>query len=168
MHNLDTAMADVRASVAELMAASERSAGPNWTKPSGPGKWSPAQIVEHVARAFETSADVAAGKPSMFPTMPRIVRPLARVAFFNRTLKSGKFPKAKTNPAMNPERGSATVDEARVRLNDAVAKFDAASRALVAQGRSMSHPIFGNVGVAEYAHFQAIHTRHHVKQMPTA
>ncbi len=69
---------------------------------------------------------------------------------------------------MNPERGSATVDQARVRLNDAVAKFDAASRALVAQGRSMSHPIFGNVGVADYAQFQALHTRHHCKQMPTA
>jgi len=168
MHNLDIAMADVRASVAELMAASERCAGPKWTMASAPGKWSPAQIVEHVSRAFETSADVAAGRPSKFPTLPRLARPLLRAAFFNRILKTGKFPKGKTNPAMNPERGSATVDEARVRLNDAVAMFDAASRALVAQGRPMSHPIFGKVGVADYAQFQALHTRHHCKQMPTS
>lgn len=92
--DLETALADHRAAVAALSAASEQS-GDRWLAPPSPGKWSPSQVVEHVARALEESGHVAAGRPSKFPS------------------------------------------------------------------------IFGRVTVADYARFQACHTRHHLKQMPS-
>jgi hypothetical protein len=165
MGNLESAMTDVHAAVAELIAASDRCQA-NWTAPAAPGKWSPSQIVEHVARALDESADVTAGKPTKFPKFPAIVRPLVRVVFFNRTVKKGTMPKAKTNPAMNPENGPATPTEGRARLNAAIARFDAASRALASQGKPLVHPIFGQVDIADHIRFQAIHARHHCKQMP--
>src|SRR5262245_7289575 len=118
MSNLDSAMGDVHTAVAELSAAGEHCGG-SWTTPRAQGKWSPSQIVEHVARAFDESADVALGKPTKFPTFPFFVQPLVRGVFFNRILKTGKMPKAKTNAAMNPDHGQATAAEGRVRLNEA-------------------------------------------------
>jgi hypothetical protein len=67
-----------------------------------PGKWSPSQIVEHVARMFEEAANVAAGRPSKFPTLPAILHPVVRI-FFRRSLKKAAFPKAKANKALDPQ-----------------------------------------------------------------
>lgn len=163
MSDIDTALADSRAAMETLMTAAERCAG--WATPRAPGKWSPSQIVEHVARALEESAHAAAGEPTRFPTFPAFVRPIVRVVFFNRTVRSGRFPNGRTNKAMNPEAGSATPAEARVRLEAAHAAFDRACRAC---GGRFDHSIFGSVIAADYARFQAMHTLHHARQIPRA
>lgn len=72
-----------------------------------------------VARVMEESADVVSGAPSSFPTFPAFLRPLVRGLFFNRVLKKGAFPKAKSSKAMDPDEGPATPAQARVRLEGA-------------------------------------------------
>src|SRR4030095_14187030 len=85
------------------------------TTPRAPGKWSPSQIVEHVAGGLEEGANVVSGAPSI-PMPPAFLRPLARL-FFNRILKKGVFPKGfKAHKALNPTSGPATPAEARVRV----------------------------------------------------
>lgn len=154
-----------RTAVSDLLAAAEQ-AGTGWTAPSAPGKWSPSQVVEHVARALEESANVVKGTPSNFPSFPSLLRPLVRTLFFNRVLKSGTFPKAKTNKALNPASGPATPAEARTRLEHALAAFDQACRTHTAGGRhTIVSTVFGTVSVADYAKFQELHTRHHCHQM---
>ena len=164
MADLNSVLAANRAAVNDLIAAAERSAA-SWTTPRAPGKWSPSQVVEHVARALEESANVVAGTPSKFPTLPRILRPVVRGLFFNRVLKKGAFPKAKTNRALDPASGPATPVEARGRLEGALARFDEASRAMAAAGQLVASTIFGTVSVQDYARFQELHTRHHGRQM---
>jgi hypothetical protein len=170
MSNLDALLAANRSAVDDLIEAGERSA-PNWNTPRAPGKWSPAQITEHVARSLEEGANVIAGRPSKLPTLPGFMRPLARW-FFNRVLRKGAFPKAKTNAAMNPERTSPAVPtnpaEARTRLNAALATFERECRARVAAGRPVESPAFGVVTVEDYARFNELHTRHHMMQIPRA
>ncbi len=78
----------------------------------------------------------------------------------------GAFPKARTNAALNPVSGSATPSEARVRLENALARFDRECRTCEATGRSVTSATFGVVSVADYARFLELHTRHHCKQMP--
>ena len=73
MPDLTTTLVGTRAAIDELIGAAE-SAGPTWTKASAPGKWSPSQIVEHVAIALEQSANVAAGTPPTFPNFPAFLR----------------------------------------------------------------------------------------------
>lgn len=163
MSTIDAALAESRAAMEELLVAAERCAG--WTTPRAPGKWSPSQIVEHVARAYEESAHAAKGEPTKFPTFPGFVRPLVRIVFFNRAVRSGKFPKGKTNKAMDPLAGSATPAEARSRLEAAHAAFDLACRTC---GGRFDHSIFGTVTAADYARFQAMHTLHHAQQIPRA
>lgn len=167
MADVNDVLAANRAAVSDLIAAAERSRA-TWTVPRAPGKWSPSQVVEHVALALEESANVVSGAPSKFPTLPAFVRPLVRSLFFNRVLKKNAFPKAKTNKALNPVGGPATPAQARVRVEGALARFDQECHARAASGQHVVSTIFGTVSVEDYARFQELHTRHHCKQMPGA
>jgi DinB superfamily len=167
MADVTPTLAANRDAIAELIAAAERSAGA-WTAPRAPGKWSPSQIVEHVARCLDESANVVSGAPSKFPSLPFFLRPVARGFLFNRVLRNSAFPKAKANKAMDPASGPATPAEARVRLEGALARFDRECRACAAGGGAVASATFGTVSVADYARFIEVHTRHHCKQMPGA
>jgi hypothetical protein len=168
---LEEVMADINAAlmaskeaIEQLIANGER-CGPAWAAPRAPGKWSPSQIVEHVARSLEESANMAAGRPSKFPRLPGLVHPLVRGLLFKRVLRKGAFPKAKTNKAMNPASGPATAAEGRARLETAHRKFDEACRQIASRGDRMRTTIFGAVPVEDYVRFMELHTRHHGKQM---
>jgi hypothetical protein len=164
MADVNTALAASKEAIEQLIVRGER-CGPAWAAPRAPGKWSPSQIVEHVARSLEESANMAAGRPSKFPTLPAIVHPIVRGLLFKRVLRKGTFPKAKTNKAMNPVNGPATAAEGRARIETAHDTFDAACRQLASRGERMRTTIFGVVPVADYIRFMELHTRHHGKQM---
>jgi hypothetical protein len=167
MADVNDALAANRDAVLDLVAAAERSAA-TWTTPRAPGKWSPSQVVEHVARGLEEAANVVSGAPSI-PMPPAFLRPLLRLFFFNRILKKGVFPKGfKAHKAMNPTSGPATPAEARVRLEGALARFDQECRRRVASGQHVVSTGFGTVSVEDLVRYNALHTRHHSKQMPGA
>jgi hypothetical protein len=161
----NTSLAGLRAAVTDLLAAADGAAA-SWTTPRAPGKWSPSQVVEHVARMMDESANVVTGAPSGFPKIPFFVRPILRFFFFRRTLRKNVFPTMKAIPAFDPASGSATPAAARVRLEGALKRFDQASRARAASGQDVKSTIFGHVPVAEFAKFQELHVRHHRLQMP--
>ena len=165
MPDVERSLVANREAIGELMTAAERCGG-GWTVPRAPGKWSPSQIVEHVARSLDESANVVSGTPSKFPNLPFFLRPVARGFLFNRVLRKGTFPKAKTNKAMNPASGPATPVEARARLEAAFARFDRECRACAQTAGIVASATFGRVSVADYARFTELHTRHHCKQMP--
>ena len=60
MADVNDALAANRAAVIDLVAAAERSAA-TWTTPRAPGKWSPSQVVEHVARGLDEAANIFSG-----------------------------------------------------------------------------------------------------------
>jgi hypothetical protein len=167
MSDIDVPLAGVRAAVADLVAAAE-GAGVTWAKPRAPGKWSPSQVVEHVARIMEESANVASGRPSKFPTIPFLLRPIVRVLVFKRTLWRNAFPKMKASAAFVPVAGSATPADARIRLQGALTSFDQACRARAASGQDVASTIFGTVQAVDFARFQELHVRHHILQMAGA
>jgi DinB superfamily len=164
MADINSALAACRTATNELIAAAERS-GPAWTVSPAPGKWSPSQIVEHVARTLEESANAAAGRPSKFPKLPALLHPIARGLLFNRILKKSEFPRGKTNKAMNPASGPATPADGRARLETAHGKFDEACRELASRGSAFRTTVFGTVRVEDYVRFMELHTRHHSKQV---
>lgn len=161
MGDISAALAANRAAVGEFAAAAEQ-AGSHWTVARAPGQWSPSQVVEHLARSFEESAHLVAGEPSKFPTIPSVLRPVVRGLFFNRILKKGAFPRAKTTKPLDPESGPPSPAAGRARLEEAVAKFERACRA---SGTTASSGIFGTVLVSDYVRFQELHTRHHQRQL---
>ena len=81
MADVNDVFAANRAAVLDLVAAAERSAA-TWTTPRAPGKWSPSQVVEHVAGGLEEAANALSGAPTI-PMPPAFLRPLLRL-YFNR------------------------------------------------------------------------------------
>lgn len=162
MADLNTALAASKDAIEQMILAGDR-CGPAWTAPRAPGKWSPSQIVEHVARSLEESANMAAGRASKFPRLPAMVHPIVRGLLFRRVLRKGEFPKARTNKAMDPAAGPATPVEGRARLETAHRQFDEACRQIASQGARMHTTIFGAVPVEDYVRFMELHTRHHGK-----
>ena len=165
MADINSALAGSRKAVDELLAKAEQN-GSAWTTPRAPGKWSPSQIVEHVARALEESAKAAHGETTLFPKLPVPLRPVVRLLLFKRVLRKGAFPKAKTNKPMDPASGPPTLTEGRARLERAHDRFDEACRKLSASGRPLSSTVFGNVTVEDYVRFMEFHTHHHRRQIP--
>ncbi|MEO8450645.1 MAG: DUF1569 domain-containing protein [Gemmatimonadota bacterium] len=134
--------------------------------PRAPVKWSPSQVVEHVARILDESANVAAGAPSKFPNMPFLIRPIIRSLMFRRILKKNAFPNLKAIKPLDPLSGSTVPAAARIRLQGALSGFDQAGRARDASGESLASSLFGAVSPTEFAKFQELHIRHHLLQMP--
>lgn len=165
MADFNDELAANRAAVIDLIAAAERSAA-TWTTPRAPGKWSPSQVVEHVARGLDEGANIASGAPSI-PMPPVVLRLVGRLIFY-WILKREAFPTGfKAHKAMNPASGPATPAEARVRLEAAFARFDQQCRRRAASGQHVVSYL-GTVSVEDFVRFNAIHTRHHCKQMPGA
>jgi len=159
---IDAALAANRDAVDELIRAGEQS-GAAWSTPRAPGKWSPSQIVEHVARGLDEGANIAAGRATL-PMPPAIVRLIAPF-MFKRVLRKAAFPKGfKAHKAMNPASGPATPAEGRIRLETAHQKFDEACRRIAADGRPITSA-FGSVPAQDFVRFNEIHTRHHIEQM---
>ncbi|MGZ3374658.1 MAG: DUF1569 domain-containing protein [Gemmatimonadaceae bacterium] len=163
--DLDVSLAGVHAATGALLATAD-GVGSFWKIPRAPGKWSPSQVVEHVARIMEESANVVAGVPSAFPTIPFLLRPIVRLLVFKRILRRKAFLKMKAAEAMDPPTGSATPKQARVRLEAVLRQFDQACRAREASGQGVASTIFGSVPVADFARFQELHVRHHHLQLP--
>jgi hypothetical protein len=166
MAAIDDVMRENYAAVEDLAAAGERCSA-TWTTPRAPGKWSPSQVVEHVARALEDSARALNGQPTRFPVFPAFLRPLIRVAFLRQVLKRGRFGRAKTNKAMDPESGPGTPVEGRVRLERAMREYDDACRSHAKTSPTFESTIFGTVSLVDYSRFQVLHTMHHRKQLPS-
>jgi len=167
MADVNDVLAANRAAVLDLVGAAERSAT-TWTTPRAPGKWSPSQIVEHVARGLEEAASIISGAPSIVPMPPAFLRPLVRL-YFNRILKKGVFPNGwKAAKVMDPASGPATPAEARVRLEGAFARFDQECRRRAGSSQHVVSTGFGIVSVEDLVRYNAMHTRHHCKQMPGA
>jgi hypothetical protein len=164
MQGLDDSLAEARAAV-EAMIQTVHATATQWAAPPAPGRWSPSQIVEHVALALEASADEIAGRPSRFPDLPRPIRFLARTFFFDRVLRTGAFPKGKTNPAMNPASGPPTPAAGVARLEAAWEQLSGTCTTAAAQNLQMTSTIFGRVGLVDYIRFQTQHTRHHHRQL---
>jgi Protein of unknown function (DUF1569) len=167
MADLNSALDNVRAAVGEFLAAAD-SASRVWTVPRAPGKWSPSQVVEHVARIMEESASVAAGLPSKFPTVPIFLRPITRLLVFKRILRRNSFLKMKTGEGFDPATGVATTADGHARVEAALKKFVEACRARADSGEKVASTLFGKVAVADFARFQELHVRHHREQLPDA
>ncbi|HUJ23958.1 MAG TPA: DinB family protein [Bryobacteraceae bacterium] len=164
MTDIDTALAANRDAVDQLIRAGEQS-GAAWSTPRAPGKWSPSQIVEHVARGLEESVNMATGRPSKVRMPPAVIRPIVRLLLFRRVLRKAAFPEGfQAQKVMNPASGPATPAEGRLRLETAHQNFEEVCRRIAADGRLM-RTIFGSVPVQDLVRFSELHTRHHRKQM---
>ncbi len=166
MTELETAIADNRGAVTEFIASARTLDDRQWATPRAEGAWTPGQIVEHLALAYEYSADVVKGT-AKGGSAPRLLRPLLRRFIVDSTLKAGRFTRKGRAPAMfQPSATPGSPDVLLPRLDAAVAAFEAAIRSGHPAARHVvMHPFFGKVPTIGYVRMQAIHARHHRLQL---
>lgn len=132
-----------------------------------PGRWSPAEIVDHLASAIEQSAKGFGGrtdKPPMTRRPPTMMERLARLA----VLGLGWFPvrlkaPSTTVPAARPDRAAT---EAKLRAG-IQAFLDLETRLLPARAHDLflKHPRLGDLTLPEFMRFHVRHAEHHRKQI---
>src|SRR5258708_2969795 len=76
MTEIETAIADNRAAVEEFVAAARGVDAASWNRPRAEGKWSPAQVTEHLAIVYEYNRKVVLGTAGK--GAPKFLQPLAR------------------------------------------------------------------------------------------
>ncbi len=169
MTELSTVAEQNGAAIAEFVADAKRVPEAAWLTPRVPGKWSPAQVTEHLCLAYEVSQQAIDGS---FPgaSAPRFLRPIIRRLFLGPILKRGHFkPGAKAPGIFTPSSAPGPAVTLLPRLERASQGLTNGVEAESRAGRSfIEHPIFGRIPWADYLRLQAIHTRHHRRQLPGA
>jgi hypothetical protein len=131
-----------------------------WQSPRAPGKWTPAQEVEHVLLAFEAFTGQLAGGPPMRMVVPRAQAILLRWLVLPYIVLTGRFPRARAPREVRPSGTSGTRD-------DLLTRFDGAATALAEAAlrqppsRRLGHAYFGAITLVEALGMLAAHTRHH-------
>jgi hypothetical protein len=156
-----------RRAVAEFVAAAVDVSATRWMEPRSPGKWSPAQITEHVAIAYEIAGEIVDGTADIPGRKPaRFVRPLIRMLVHATVLRTGRFYKSKTPVAYEPSSRSEAQHVLCDRLQRASDAFEQKARDKVGAGVNvLQHPYFGRFRIADLVTLQAHHARHHRLQI---
>jgi hypothetical protein len=132
-----------------------------------PGKWCPAQIVQHLALGVEYSARTFESRRARAP-MRRRRRSARELIAYVLVLRVGWIPgrrraPAATRPAEHPER---TAVERQFR--EALERFLVVERELLPARRAdlfAKHPVLGDLTLPEWGRFHVWHCRHHAQQI---
>ena len=165
MTEIETAIADNRAAVEEFVAAARGIDAATWGTPRAEGKWSPAQIAEHLAVVYEYNRKVVTGTAGK--GAPRFLQPLAKWFIVTRTLKAGTFTRKGRAPGIfHPTAAPPAATAVLTRLTNALAGFENDIRSGHPEARHhVAHPFFGKLPTVDYLRLQAIHARHHRSQL---
>ncbi len=168
MSELEDVIAENRKATERFLATARSVPKEKWAVPVADGKWSPAQIVDHIAVTTEVALKAINGDPSM-GSIPKFLRWLPRKLGFDPTIKNGRFPEKQRGPAIfAPSTGHPAYEVSVERLNRAIVALETHVRALIAANQhSFEHTFFGRVGIADYVRFGTLHTEHHERQLPT-
>ncbi len=132
-----------------------------------PGKWSAAQILEHLAITFGTTADLM--KKIADRRHTRSAQPSARQWFIAWVVTGlGYMPEGRKSPAFAVPKGAPTdqvLQQLRVNLLAMDAALTDVERCFGAGVAVADHPILGPLTVRQWRRFHFVHTRHHVKQL---
>jgi hypothetical protein len=132
------------------------------------GKWSPAQVLEHLAKAFGGSAKAFELQLEGELQPLRACTMKERVGIF-LICTLGYFPEGrkapeKTLPSENPE-GFATLRRTLENLDRAGRALDALEKKWGTGVKVFTHPVLGPLTVPQWRKFHFVHTRHHMKQV---
>ena len=132
-----------------------------------PGKWCPAQIVQHLALGIEYSDRTFESRREHAPMRRRSRSATERIAYWLVLgfgwIPHGRRSPAGTRPAEQPER---TAVERQFR--EAVERFCVLERELLPARRAdlfAKHPVLGDLTLPEWGRFHLLHCAHHARQI---
>lgn len=162
----DSRIADHHAAVEEYCATARRLDEAAWHRAVTEGKWSPGEITEHLAMSYAILRSELRGAGGMRPRTNWWQRTLLRVAILPVILVKGRIPRRVMAPReIRPAGGTFEREPTLARM---VGEADALMRELgERRDVKLTHPFFGKLTAPEVVRFLAVHTRHHLGQLPT-
>ena len=131
------------------------------------GKWTPAQIVEHLALALELSAATFGARRAKEPMArrPTTLREMVGKVF---TFGLGWFPPGRKAPERTTPAPRVDGHAAEAHVRAALAAWEKLERELLPARRRdlfVKHPRLGDLTFEEWGRFHLVHTRHHARQI---
>jgi hypothetical protein len=168
MADLTAALQAHHQAVDDFVAAANAVPSALWGEARATGKWSPGQVAEHVALAYEVNRRVLHGT-APGAAAPRLLRPLIRTFLLNPVLRRGGFiPGSKSPKVFRPGASPALPAELLTRLRAAADAFEVDAAAAANAGATIDHPFFGRLPLIDFVRLQEIHPRHHRRQVAPA
>ena len=131
------------------------------------GKWSIAQVLEHLDLTYTRNAAAAVRRIAKgeAPSHRRSVRQIvARLL----VVRLGHFPTGRKSPEGVVPKGRPFADVAphlESHLRELDARLNDAERAFGSTKAILDHPVMGPFSVSDWRRFHWVHTRHHLRQL---
>lgn len=157
-----------RAAVEDFLVAAERIDESQWAVPRGEGKWSPGQVVEHVATSYDVLIGEMHGGPGMKIKTRWWQRLILRFTVVPKIMKKGEFPAGaraprEVRPPDDPGPKGAVLAQLRQRSEEFDTEIETFAKDPSAR---LTHAYFGRKNVADVVRFCEVHVVHHRKQLP--
>lgn len=157
-----------RVAVASFASAASAISASAWHVPIADGKWTPAQHVDHVARAYAAGVlDIVHDSPMRLIGSPR-QRWWWRLLGLTLVRVLGRLPRGAPAPReiRPPERRDADRSQLLAELDGHVRSFEDAVQSNSSRGeRGFTHPYFGRLTARDGIRLLAVHTRHHERAL---
>lgn len=131
------------------------------------GKWTPAQIVEHLALALNLSGETFLARKSHAPMSRRPRTPAESIAAL-LILRFRWFPPGRKAPSRTTPLEQITRGGAEQHFLAGIASWRQVEHDLLpARGHDLfvKHPRLGDLTIEEWIRFHLIHSRHHARQI---
>jgi DinB family protein len=131
------------------------------------GKWTPAQIVEHLALGLTLSAETFQARRDHAPMSRRSRTPAEQIATL-LILGFRWFPPGRKAPSRTKPMEQITRPVAEAHFRAGIAGWEQVERDLLptrGQDLFVKHPRLGDLTIGEWIRFHLIHGRHHARQI---
>ncbi len=167
---LEETAADHREAIETAVCAVRSVDSQLWEVPCAPGKWSPAEIAEHLALAYGPLLAELEGGAGYSLRVKGWKQRLARWRYLPLILERGLFPPGVRAPReARPAGHAASPEAAAARLAESASHFGRRLTEAQASGPvRLTHAYFGKLTAPQILRLLAVHARHHCAQLPGA
>ena len=139
----------------------------SWSIPVGAGKWSPAQITEHLNQTYRVILRELRGEQGIRVRTPWLLRLLLRQTVLRSIYRKRKLPRGARAPSeIVPKGMGGTKSELLERFATLAREFDGEVLGnRENRNRKLTHHVFGQIELLPGIDFIAIHIEHHHKQI---
>jgi len=166
----DEAVEEHRAALAAFLDVAERLRDDDWSAPWGPGKWTRAQLAEHLSLVYEAAIRELTTGVGVRVKVTGIRQRILRWVFMPHILFHRSLPVKVMSPReARPAEVTAPRAEVLRRLRELGVRYEMEmERAIRGGGGTLTHPYFGTLPPVKAMRFMAIHIEHHTRQLATA
>lgn len=157
-----------REAVRAFLSAARAVADRGWEQPLATGKWTPAQVAEHLRLTYDALLrETETGAPQLRRRVPWWMQPLLRWKFLGIVLDDGHMPPGARAPReIAPGPGPFDRAHTLAEVERLAAAWEVAFDAREARGGgTLTHHVFGRLRAGDAARFVVVHTAHHARQL---